>query len=94
MAVKEQLERTAENLAKLLEEAIRLARGGNHPHVLRVFAYCRSNGYLVTEYAVNGSAEDVLVNKKMFMARDEIVFVLQVNNNISCISVIVSIVIS
>ena len=79
MVVKEQHDKSPESIAKLFDEAKRLAQAGNHPHVLRMFAFCSSKGALVTEYAVNGSAEDVLITKGMFKSGDELVHVLQVN---------------
>ena len=78
IALKEQLDKTPESLNKLFEAAKRLARAGNHPHVLRMFGYCSSKGYVLTEYAANGSAEDVLITQRKFTSRDELVHVLQV----------------
>ena len=78
MAVKEPLNKSPQSLKKLFDEARRLSRAGNHPHVLRMFAICTTKGYILTEYAMNGSAEEVLINQKRFMKRDELVYVLQV----------------
>ena len=55
-----------------------MARAGNHPNVLRMLGYCSARGYILSEYAANGSAEDVLIVQRKFMTRDELVFVLQV----------------